>query len=261
MTIAEITQKILNSPKYSALDSRVVERVVAESVRRYGLKRAQHEAKRVLHQVWGVYFGELKPAKLRDADLDSLLQLHQSTRERLPFLRDFYEQIFTITGQPSTIVDYACGLNPLAFYHLGYDYPGHYQALDIDHFTVDLLNQQFQKLGVANRFNARPGDLLLDKPIKADIALLLKVLPPLELQRKGASRDILQKQNSRFTVVSYPLKSISGYEKGMGDFYRQQFYAAIQDQGMKVTELPFANELVFVIDKHESSPPGVDVLK
>ena len=249
MTTNEIIDKILASPKYRALDRRVVERLVADTTRRYGPKRAEHETKRLLHQVWGVYFGELKPAKLRDADVDMLLQLHQSTRERLSFLRDFYEQIFAITGQPKSIVDYACGLNPLAFCQLGYDYPEHYQAFDIDHFTVELLNQQFQKLGVANRFNAKLGDLLLDTPIQADVALLLKVLPPLELQHKGSSWTILRQQTSHFVVASYPLKSVSGREKGMLDFYRQQFHTITEGCSWRATELIFDNELVFIIKK------------
>ena len=43
-----------------------------------------------------------------------ILTLHSSTRERLPILDRFYRAVFEITGQPASILDLGCGLNPLA---------------------------------------------------------------------------------------------------------------------------------------------------
>ncbi len=175
--------------------------------------------------------------------------LHQSTAERLPVLAAFYERIFAVTGRPRTIADYACGLNPLAFCTLKYDFPEQYTAFDIDEFTVRTLNQAFGQLAAGQRFTASLGDLLLDPPVVADVSLLLKVLPCLELEQKGASKAVLERLKSQFVVVSYPLKSVSGKEKGMLAFYREQFQMAIGSHSWQVTELLFENELVLIIDK------------
>jgi 16S rRNA (guanine(1405)-N(7))-methyltransferase len=248
MTSADIVAKILSSPKYAVLDPRVVARTVEAAAQRYGLKRADDEARRLLHQIWAIYYGDAR-LKATATNTAALLELHQSTKERLPILKDFYARIFAITGEPQTVVDYACGLNPLAFCGLGYTAVQEYMAFDIDEFTVKILNDQFMALGVADRFSAALGDLLIDDPKPADVAFLLKVFPCLELEQKGASRLVLERQLSKFVVVSYPLKSVSGKEKGMLEFYRNQWYEHVARAGWPTAELVFANELVFVVDK------------
>ncbi|MHC5053104.1 MAG: class I SAM-dependent methyltransferase [Planctomycetota bacterium] len=40
---------------------------------------------------------------------------HASTRERLENARDFYGQVFRLAGEPRTIVDIGCGVQPLGF--------------------------------------------------------------------------------------------------------------------------------------------------
>lgn len=247
-----IVAGVLGSAKYGAVDRRVVERIVASCVGRYGSKRAEDEARRLLHQIWGIYYADPKFAKHTTDDRERLLSLHQSTKERLPILSQFYERMFAVTGKPAVIVDWACGLNPLAFTTLGVDFPARYHAFDIDLFTVDTLNAQFAELGLQGIFRADIGDLLVEQPLDADVILLLKVLPCLELQQKGSGVSVLERQTAEHLVVSYPLQSVSGREKGMLDFYRQQFREMTQGKRWQVVELVFANELVYVIKKGET---------
>ena len=244
-SVDSVTDSILNSPKYAPLGRATVLRIVTESFRRFGPKRSADEAKRQLHQMWGMYYSNFKVA----STLDAVLQLHSSTKERLPFLKSFYDSIFTITGKPTAIVDFASGLNPLAYASLGYSFPQEYFASDIDQFTINTLNEWFQRLGLSGRFHAALSDLFIDDPVKADVALFLKVLPNLEQQQKGSSRIILAKQMARYIVVSYPTRSISGRNKGMESFYRQQFNNIIQNENWQKEELIFPNELIFIISK------------
>jgi len=50
-----------------------------------------------------------------------LLATHKSSMERLSFYPDLYEKLFAITGKPDSILDIACGLNPLSFVYMGFD--------------------------------------------------------------------------------------------------------------------------------------------
>jgi 16S rRNA (guanine(1405)-N(7))-methyltransferase len=170
---------ILASAKYAPVERSVIERVAADAVRRYGPKRAEDEAKRLLHQIWGMYYGGAKLRTPAVGDLEATLRLHQSAKERLPFLRNFYERVFAIIGQPESIADYACGLNPLAYASLGWPFPSRYLASDIDTFTVGILNAGFERLRVEDRFSARLDDLMTGTPKPADVTFLLKVLPVL----------------------------------------------------------------------------------
>lgn len=244
----DIVEAVLASKHYHAVGRSTVERLVSAAMHRYGPKRAADETKRLLHQVWGLYLLASPRADSVARETAALLQLHQSTRERLPYLRQFYDRIFAVTGQPQHIVDYACGFNPLAFASLGYPFPSTYQAYDIDTETVAILNSWFTAHGLQHRYGAALGDLLIDPPQHADMALLLKVLPCLELQQKGSSVPVVVNQPARFVVVSYPLKSVSGKEKGMHALYREQFATLCSGRPWCVTDLSFAEELVYVID-------------
>ena len=44
----------------------------------------------------------------------AILQTHASSKERLDFYESLYQKIFKITGQPQSILDLGCGLNPIS---------------------------------------------------------------------------------------------------------------------------------------------------
>ena len=48
-----------------------------------------------------------------------ILARHDSTRERIPYLSEFYEAILEIAQTPRIILDLACGLNPFALPFMG----------------------------------------------------------------------------------------------------------------------------------------------
>jgi 16S rRNA (guanine(1405)-N(7))-methyltransferase len=287
LVIEKIYSKIKESKKYKDLYEKTVFRVAEDCVKRYGEKHAEEKARMLLHQIWGAYYhsrpdfekllpesflekisfstsiDEILDLRFRDIrdDIGKILQLHSSTKERLPILNDFYNQIFAITGQPDLIIDHACGLNPLAFISVGNGFkPFRYQAYDIDKAEIDFLNKCFEKLGLEN-FHADLGDVLYDlsesdtrndlKPFhtgaKNDITFLFKLLPVLEQQEKGSSKKLLQSIQSKFIVVSYPIKSIGGKEKGMAEFYSGQFEEMAGEMNLKYQMLLFQTELVFVI--------------
>ena len=71
------------------------------------------------------------------------LLAHHSTRERMPYLSDFYSYIFEIIGNGCTILDLACGLNPFALGLVPLPDEMTYTAYDIHLPRIKLINRFF----------------------------------------------------------------------------------------------------------------------
>jgi len=267
----ELVKKIAASKKYKGVYLKTIARIVEDCARKYQEKQIEKKAKNLLHQVWGAYFstplnfkklfekfeqttkivGGPTSHNLKKAVLP-LLQIQSSIEERIPILDDFYKEIFKITGKPKTIVDLGSGLNPLTFLWMDLAKDAQYFAFDIDKNQAEFLKSVFKNLNI-NQVKINLGDILIDEFPETDIAFFLKVLPPLERQLKGSSLKALQKQNSKFLVVSFPTKSISGKQKGMVDFYTKWFQDLIKDQQWKTEKILFKSELVFIIARSDIS--------
>lgn len=260
--VSKLIEKISNSKKYKGLYLKTIERIVKVCLEKYPAKEAEKRARNLLHQIWGAYFvsrpdfkkliyrlkNEIASGKeLKEAVLP-LLQLQSSIKERIPILDDFYKKIFSVTGAPNSIIDLACGLNPLSWPWMNLPENCRYLGLDIDKEQKDFLNNAFD-IADKNNFQAKLGDILTDESPKADIVFLFKILPLLEHQQKGVSLAILKKLPAKFLIVSFPAKSISGREIGMVDFYLKQFHDLIRSQSWKTEKILFPTELVFVVKK------------
>jgi len=262
--IALITNKILHSRKYYSLYPKTVNRIVESCFEKYPPKVAEKEAKNLLHQIWSAYFGyfgrpkfnkillkikkDIKCGITAKDILARVLDLHSSTRERKPILEQFYKEIFRITGQPESIIDYACGLNPLTIPWMNFPKNTLYTAYDIDTEEVLFLGEVLSLVGIKN-IKIEIGDLFIDQPKKADIVFILKVLPLLEKQERGSALKIMARQKCRYLVISFPTKSISGKEKGMAGFYSDQFEKMIASEEWHFEKLLFPQEVVFVVKR------------
>jgi len=176
-----------------------------------------------------------------------ILNLHASTRERVPFLKDFYQQIFTIIGKPGSILDLACGLNPISLPWM--DFPDHaqYHAYDIHTPRVKFLNQY---LILASRQPlAEVRDILVNPPeIRGDVAFFFKEAHRLEQRRKGANRELWQVLKVETLLVSLPINSLSGQHDLSGQM-RHLVENASQGLFTSIQEIRVGNELVFCIKK------------
>ena len=119
--------KLLQSKKYRDICPDTVRRVFSECAGRYKKpKDADRAVREALHGITGAFMtpGEVRQLAFdmqawhvdrTDAALERMLSRHASTRERLP-LGDtdaLYNRIFAVTGKPSSVLDLACGINPL----------------------------------------------------------------------------------------------------------------------------------------------------
>ena len=274
---ADIVQNIIRSKKYKSIYEKTIEHNVRRCLDKYGKKQAEKKARNTLHQIWSAYYDHKpdfshlyesfandvteyyshsskchsrengNPEEFIKNRLKKLLSVQSSTNERIRILNDFYKQIFSVTGIPSSIIDHACGLNPLTYLWMNLPDNVKYQTFDIESNLILLLNSIFQFLGLKN-MEARLGDVLVDEFDYADVVFMLKFLPVLEQQEKGSSLQVMRKQKCRHLVVSFPVKSLSGNEKGMKSFYSDWFKKTIKAEGWKYEEILFDTELVFIVN-------------
>ena len=243
------------SSKYYMLYPPLVERILAEESKK---KDPEKAAKTRLHQLFGAYVqgnAHKKAAAILKTGPapEKILALHASTKERLPTLTEFYSFIAAHTGSPESITDLGCGFNPFSIPLMPVEFVKNlkkYNAYDIDMRTRDLLNGFFLTLGLPS--SACCTDLAAETPqVEADITFMFKLLPVLDAQIPGRGYELAGELNTRFLVITYPLKSLGGREKGMERNYSEAFESA-EAAGKfgiykKTAHIRIGNELVYIL--------------
>jgi 16S rRNA (guanine(1405)-N(7))-methyltransferase len=264
--IERLIDSLKQSRKYGAThEATIRELVLAESGHYKKAKQVEKAVRKRLHSIMAPYLGDPDyeratreltavfttndPAQIK-ACCHKLLYDHLSTRERLPILDDFYRQIFAVTGRPRSLLDIACGLNPLAYRWMGLagaPEPVHFYAYDIHAPRIDLINHYFRLEGLPPL--ARLQDVALNPPQEtADLALFLKELPRFARNYgSDLARSFLHNLNVRWLVVSFPTVSTHG-GRSLVERYRDYFHELI-DPAWPVTELLFDSELVMIAEK------------
>lgn len=260
----ELVQQVQASAKYRAVDQEIIRVIGArELAARRSLKEAVKTTKNKLHQIAGAYLAE-KPAyaawleQLRAARAQNdaafravcqrVMRQHASTRERLPILDRFYAITLAGLPPPRTVLDVACGLNPLALPWMPLAPEATYYACDIYADMAAFIGAFLQLSGVAGR--AFVCDLVSRPPeIEVDLALALKVLPPLEQIHKRAGLNLLRALHAHHVLVSFPAQSLGGRGKGMAATYERHFLELIAHEGWRAQQFAFATELAFLIEK------------
>ena len=241
-----VVSELRTSKKYAWICTDVLHRVAVWSLQRYPQKQAVKEAKRKLHQIFGSYVAGNFNIAPDSSDTAALLSQHASTLERMSCYQQVFPQIWALTGLPSSVIDVACGLNPIARELMGLPDSCRVVGCDIDSRMVNYVNQVMTAHGWAGE--CLWADALGSLPQEHfDVALVFKTLPCLEQQRKDGSLQLLRQLNADNLVVSYPTKSLGGRNKGMLQNYRQQFSALMTQCGWQYTEIVAANELFFVV--------------
>jgi 16S rRNA (guanine(1405)-N(7))-methyltransferase len=175
-----------------------------------------------------------------------IMRHHASTRERLPILETFYATALATLPPVRSVLDVACGLNPLALPWMPLAPGATYLACDIYADMVEFLNGFFAIAGIHGQ--AQVCDLLSGPPrAQVDLALVLKALPPLEQLEKGAGRELLRAIDARYLLVSFPARSLGGREKGMVETYAGRFRELAAAEGWAIERFAFTTELAFLV--------------
>jgi 16S rRNA (guanine(1405)-N(7))-methyltransferase len=264
----KFTSSDLDALVASVLDTAKNRHVSPDAIRQIGvkelaaqssLKAAIKETKNRLHQAAGAYLDRtpnyelwktelaaaVDEATVRELSL-SWMHAHSSTRERLPILDNFYRISLESLGRIDSVIDIACGLNPLAVLWMGLPEGVRYMAYDFYSDMTDFLSEYLCKVGVDGEAYVR-NCAAFPPEEAADLALILKFLPVLEQIEKGSTLDWLKRINARAILISYPTRSLGGKAKGMARNYEVKFMDMVGSENWRIEKFEFANELCFLV--------------
>jgi len=263
--LQQLVIAVLKSSKYRNVSEDLIENIgLRELSKLQNLKTAIKATKNKLHQIGGAYFLE-KPKysfwleKLNEAKkagsessfrmvCTEIMGYHYSTRERLKILEEFYSKIFSLLPPIQSIIDVACGFNPLSIPWMPLSANAEYYAYDVYKDMIDFINK-FMAICNVQGF-AEVKDVTRKVPeITTDLAFFLNTIPCFEQIEKKAGLKVLEAIKSEFIAVSFPVKSLCGREKSMRKYYEAMFNRLIQEKDWSVQRLEFRSELVFIIAK------------
>lgn len=257
--------QVQKSEKYCRISSEIIRALVQKEIQKTRNTREIIKATRnKLHQVGSAYqekpipykewIKELVklPASLQDPSLQGFilkaLDAHASTRERLPILNRFYAETLREIPAPHSIIDVACGLNPLSIPWMPLASGFSYTGCDIYEDMVDFLNAFFAHCGIKGEVHS--CDITRNIPDgQFDLALVLKTIPCLEQIDKEAGYKLLTQLNAASILVSFPARSLGGKSKGMVQNYEKHFLDLTAGLDWKITRYEFSGELAFLIEK------------
>jgi len=274
LSIEELIKKIKLKGTLKALPDFYVNKEIQDFKRtrpRADFKEIFKEVRKRLHESYGafqtrrkkkrlLYLEELKLAIEENWDKPEneemkkirqrILETNVSSRERL---EADYEKLYNelkgeVGHELKTIMDLGSGINPVLFQ------PDDFKkvkilAYDIDKNDVDFLNKYFKVMrldGVAKVLDIH--DLkAVEKLPRVDVALLYKIIDPLERRGHKFSEMLIQKIKSKYLIVSFATRTIS--RKPMNHPQRGWFEAMVKRLGMKYKTIKTKNEIYYVVKK------------
>ena len=256
----ELFEKLSTNKKYRDVCPDAIRRVIAECEGRYKKAKDMDKAVREkLHGITSAFVNEQEykkalslagewrqdegiPPYSKETNLEELLSCHASTRERLPLaaMDTLYARIFEVTGTPETLLDLACGINPVYFI-------AKYPSMQVT--GADISGQSVNIITICGG-RALHGDLLCEgavPPERYDVALLFKILPLLDRQREGSAMAVLNAVNAKYIVVSFPTRTLGGRNVGMEENYSRWMEGHMPENREVAARFVTDNELFFIL--------------
>jgi len=265
LALNSLVHDVLASVRYKDICPDLIRRIgEQELTKRRNVKEALKTTKSKLHQVSGAYFAGQGHYAAWLAELRAVAQTenkehiqqvcrrimgyHASMRERLPILDQFYSSILADLAPIHSVLDIACGLNPLAIPWMPLAEDAQYYAYDIYQQMAAFLHEWLAIMEI--RGHVQACDLIQLCPThEVEVAFVLKTIPCLEQVDKQAGHRLLRAINAQHLIISFPVHSLSGYNKGMAANYEARFRELLDNERWTVKKFAFATELVFVVTK------------
>jgi 16S rRNA (guanine(1405)-N(7))-methyltransferase len=266
-TLDKLIAAVGHGRKYSHIMPTLIKRITCEEEEKFRKPfQVIKSARSRLHQLGGAFQGKninytLWEARLKDLPVDvhhptvlqycqELMRLHASSLERLSILPDFFKTTLGAVGPIYSVLDLACGLNPLAIPWMGLNDTFTYTACDIYEDMIGFLNNFF--FHFSSDATAFTCDITQMREFpRVQLALLLKTLPCLEHLNKNIGSQVLENIHADHILVSFPVKSLSGHEKGMRENYQSYFYSLINPSDWIIRTFEFSTELAFLLSRNQ----------
>jgi 16S rRNA (guanine(1405)-N(7))-methyltransferase len=259
-----ILNAVLQKPKYSAIQPDLIARLAQRELDKGRKpKEAVKEVSSKLHQIGAAYF-RLSPHYERwQAEITSLpanpehenvrafclevMQAHSSTAERLPILEDFFHETLAPIAPIESVVDLACGLNPLALPWLPLSRSAHYGGCDIFSDLVAFDNAFLNHFDIHAAIE--PADIFtypMQKPLQ--LALLLKSCPVWSNWRKATAGNCWMPFRRRPSWLPIPSAAWVEIERYAPDLLRS-IRSPDSRQEVEDHALRFSSELAYLVQK------------
>ena len=260
-----VVASVAASRRYGDVCAETVQRLATQALTRSegDARRAAKRTKRALHQIYGAFLpttpryermlAELREARARGPDalravLLACMRAHASTRERLPILERFYDEIHTRVGRVRRVLDLGCGLNPLAVPWMQLEPDAVYGGIEIDRSLVRFVASSLEQIGT--RHQIRTGDLFEAPSLpEADLGLALKLLPTLEQQCAGAGARLLDALPAPVLIVSFPTHSLGRTARGFERGYEEGFEQLGATRRWAVERIELPGERVYLVQR------------
>jgi 16S rRNA (guanine(1405)-N(7))-methyltransferase len=263
--IAQLTAFVLKKKKYQQIDAGLIEEIARQELNKGRKhKETQKAILAKLHQVGAAYFEQTPEYAMWEGTLSTLtddlqaqttrdfcirlMAHHHSTHERQYILENFFQETLAAIQPIPSILDLACGLNPLALPWMPIERDVKYFGCDIFKDMTNFLQNFADHFHIQGNFRTcNVFDLQFTQ--KAKVAFLLKTLPCLEQVKKGFAPDLLRAIPAEYILVSYPISSLSGKSKGMQETYTSQFMELMDELQWPFESFTFSSEIAFLIEK------------
>ncbi len=218
------------------------------------------QTRSILREIYGIFIlpGYEKKQELvekyfktkQQKFLDELLLLHKSTKERMPYYEEVYDQLFSLIPKAKKILDLGCGLNPFAYSYL----PNQplYVASDLNAKDCEFIQEFFRKLkikGISFTFDLTQfHQTKFTKYLDADVCFLFKVLDSLESLKKNISEKLIDGLPCKYIVVSFPTQSIGGRKK-IRISSRAWFLKMVNRKGWNLESFEIPGEVFYIVMK------------
>ncbi|MFA5888167.1 MAG: hypothetical protein WC852_05660 [Candidatus Nanoarchaeia archaeon] len=171
-----------------------------------------------------------------------ILSLHLSTKERLPYYEEVYQSIFAVTGNPDSILDLGCGLNPFSFPFMKLK-DVRYYAVELVKSDAEFIQEYFNKFNINGK--AVQMDLTnIESLPSADVCFMFKVIDTFEAIQWDVTAELLAKIKAKWVIASFATKSLGGRKTIRAD-KRKWFEKLIASKEHSVFEIQ--NEIFYII--------------
>jgi len=265
LLLNHLIEEVQSSRKYRGLsipEETLRDLLMQELTKGRSGSAAQQAVREKLHNIMAPYLGDPEydvssrqltaavesgePRKIQEVCLE-IMGSHASTRERIPLLDTFYQQLWQVTGKPEVVLDLACALHPFGLPWMGLSEKTRYYAYDLHAPRIALINHFLHLLGREPLGYVQ--DILVTPPnIQADVAIFFKEAHRFEQRQHGATRSLLKALNAKWLLVSLPAADLKGHHS-LVERQRKLISLVLTSLDWPIQELLIGNELVFCIQK------------
>lgn len=238
--LKSLPNELIDSVLKNYLQKNKIKDAISDKNKKIIIKEVRSELRKYTGQYVSNSDIKSRPDLLKEQKFEDLLGKHKSTKERFEDYLLVKEMIQKIN--PSTILDLGCGLNPLA---IANDKTKYY-AYDINSDDLEVVKGFFKSKKIQG-FTFHEDIRKIEKFPKIDLCIIFKVLDILGDNRNEISKELMEKIDSKYFIVSFATRTLSG--KPMNSPYRRWFENILKSLNYSYQVKRTKQELFYIIQK------------